>query len=350
MDIRGPQDFDLLVIGGGAIGTAIARDAAGRGGSVCVVESGDLAADIRAGPERAAVEDARSELVERERLRNLAPHLVEPVSLLPQDHRSDRPRWLSALLPARSDALSALHLDAERLVVLTALDAAEHGAQIRTRTDCAALARKRERWTARLKGPHGVEDIIALQVVKAGDAEALEGDALRLDRGWDGRAPALLYAAEDAPMFARARAERALTMLGTPGLEWTATAPLPGGDIPGGDFDAFLQQQGRFCPWLRPPTLLRMARAYGTRLPRVLGDARSFDDLGVHFGNGLTAAEVIYLIHHEYARSADDVLLRRSRLALHLTGDERSRLIHWFERTRIDDEAINAAILAARAG
>ena len=246
--------------------------------------------------------------------------------------------------------------------MLTALDAAERGAQIRTRTDCVRLTRKREHWAARLKGPQGVQDITARQVVfNAGeavsvggfacapdDAEAKESEALLLDRGWDGRAPALLCAADASPEAARALAERALELLGTPGPAWTATAPLPGGDIPGGDFDAFLEQQARFFPWLPSATLLRMARAYGTRLPRVLGDARGFDDLGQHFGGGLTAAEVIYLIHHEFARSAEDVLWRRSKLALHLTPDECERLVHWFERSRIDDAAINAAIVSAR--
>jgi glycerol-3-phosphate dehydrogenase len=57
---------------------------------------------------------------------------------------------------------------------------------------------------------------------------------------------------------------------------------------------------------------------------------------------------VIYLIHHEYARSADDVLWRRSKLGLHLTEDECAHLAQWFERLKLDDQAINAAIVSAR--
>lgn len=292
MDLDGPQEFDLLVIGGGASAAAIARDAAGRGLAVCLIASGDLAEDYGA----------------------------------------------EALAPSA---------DAARLVVLTALDAAELCAQIRTRTACLRLARRRAHWAARLKGPRGVQDITALQVVKANPDEAQDGEALQLDRGWNGSAPALLRAAEVLPAAARALAERALALLGAPGPGWTAAAPLPGGDIPGGDVATFLAQQARFFPWLPPATLYRMAHAYGTRLPRVLGDARSLADCGQHFGGGLYAAEVIHLIRHEFARCPEDVLCRRTALALTLTPEECDHLALWFARFRIDDQAISAAIQSA---
>ena len=62
----------------------------------------------------------------------------------------------------------------------------------------------------------------------------------------------------------------------------------------------------------------RLAHAYGTRVALLLGDARSMEDLGRDFGAGLTAAEVRYLVRHEWARSAEDILWRRTRLGLAL--------------------------------
>lgn len=171
-----------------------------------------------------------------------------------------------------------------------------------------------------------------------------------LDRGWDGKAPALLSIFGGKITTYRRLAEHALEKLGVPGASWTAAATLPGGDIPGLDFEAFVTAQAAAFPWLPLATVRRMARAYGTQMGQLLGKARGLADLGQSFGGGLTAAEVIYLIQNEYARSADDVLWRRSKLALHLTPDERERLAHWFERARIDDAAINAAILSARTG
>ena len=74
------------------------------------------------------------------------------------------------------------------------------------------------------------------------------------------------------------------------------------------------------------PNARRLVRAYGTRLDRILGDARdSRDDLGERFGDDLTAAEVRYLMRHEFAETADDVLWRRSKLGLRLGRGGRRR-------------------------
>ena len=61
-----------------------------------------------------------------------------------------------------------------------------------------------------------------------------------------------------------------------------------------------------------------MIRAYGTRLDRILGDARKRESLGEWFGDELAATEVRYLVRHEFAETADDVLWRRSKLGLHV--------------------------------
>jgi glycerol-3-phosphate dehydrogenase len=67
-------------------------------------------------------------------------------------------------------------------------------------------------------------------------------------------------------------------------------------------------------------------QAYGTRIDHVLGDAKSKGDLGGHFGTGLTEAEVHYLMQHEWAENADDVLWRRSKLGLYLSAQEKEAL------------------------
>jgi glycerol-3-phosphate dehydrogenase len=107
---------------------------------------------------------------------------------------------------------------------------------------------------------------------------------------------------------------------------WTATAPLPGGDMKGGDFDRFFRALRGKYPWLDAATVARLARAYGTRVEMILGKARRADDLGVEFGAGLFQAEIDYLIGQEFALSAEDILWRRSKQGLHLSPVDRARL------------------------
>lgn len=71
---------------------------------------------------------------------------------------------------------------------------------------------------------------------------------------------------------------------------------------------------------------LRMARAYGTRIEAVLAEARSAADLGIDFGFGLSEREVRYLCDVEWARSAADVLWRRTKLGLSFTPEQAEML------------------------
>ena len=66
--------------------------------------------------------------------------------------------------------------------------------------------------------------------------------------------------------------------------------------------------------------------AYGTRIDRVLGEAKAPEDLGMRFGADLTAAEVRYLMQHEWAESAEDVLWRRSKLGLFFSPAQQEML------------------------
>lgn len=102
---------------------------------------------------------------------------------------------------------------------------------------------------------------------------------------------------------------------------WTGAAPLPGGDIPRDDFPAFMQQKFDDYPFLPHALLNRYAHAYGSRLDVLLHGAQSVNDLGQDFGEGLYEAEVRYLIAHEFAVSAEDILWRRSKLGLHVSPE-----------------------------
>lgn len=122
---------------------------------------------------------------------------------------------------------------------------------------------------------------------------------------------------------ARRLAEHALDALAPflprMGPAWTRGAILPGGDIGEAGFEAFVAELARRKPFLAPQVAWRLARAYGSRVWRVLGEARSMADLGADYGCGLSDAELAYLRQHEWARTAEDVLWRRSKLGLHLT-------------------------------
>ncbi len=111
--------------------------------------------------------------------------------------------------------------------------------------------------------------------------------------------------------------------------DWTAKATLPGGDMPGADFAGFLAEQKRRFAWLPAESVYRFARAYGTRMERMLGESRSLADLGMNFGGDLYEREVEYMIAEEWAVKAQDVLWRRSKLGLHLGAEAEQRLSGW---------------------
>ena len=108
---------------------------------------------------------------------------------------------------------------------------------------------------------------------------------------------------------------------------WTATAPLPGGDMPDADFDRFLGYLRTAHPWLPEKLTHHYARLYGTRTRDVLKGARDVSDLGQHFGGLLYQAEIDYLRQTEWARTAEDVLDRRTKHGLHITADQRREVV-----------------------
>jgi glycerol-3-phosphate dehydrogenase len=135
----------------------------------------------------------------------------------------------------------------------------------------------------------------------------------------DGSAPLLSVFGGKLTTYRRL-AEHALDDLKPffPGMKdaWTGGTTLPGGDVPGSDIEAYVRDFSSRHAFLPRETAERLVHAYGTRAEQVIGDAKSLDDLGRDFGAGLREAEVRYLAQKEWARSADDVLWRRSKLGL----------------------------------
>ncbi len=208
-------DFDLLVIGGGVNGAGIARDAAGRGARVLLVEKDDLAAHTSSAStklvhgglrylEHREFRLVRESLIERERLLRIAPHIIWPLRFVLPHDAGLRPRWLlrlglflydhlggrlggrKLLPPTRTlDLRAAPHgavleerltkgfeysdcwVEDARLVVLNCMDARERGADIRTRTACTSLERSGDHWLVTLQAGARCETVTASAIVNA---------------------------------------------------------------------------------------------------------------------------------------------------------------------------------------
>jgi glycerol-3-phosphate dehydrogenase len=151
--------------------------------------------------------------------------------------------------------------------------------------------------------------------------------ALKLDERF-GEAPMLTVYGGKITTFRRL-AEDALAKLShffPHTRPWTAGQSLPGGDFVYDGLDTLVERIRRNWPFLPVEHAQRLVRAYGTRTVRVLGAAKSADDLGENLGADLTAAEVRYLMSKEWAQTADDVLWRRSKLGLRFTTAQKAAL------------------------
>lgn len=203
------ETFDLLVIGGGINGVAIARDAAGRGLKVLLCDKGDLAGATSSASsklihgglrylEHGEFRLVRAGLAERAVLLRMAPHLVRPLRFVLPQGPGVRPRWMvraglylydrlggAGILPGsreidlRQDPLGAplrdtvrlgfsysdCSTDDARLVVVSARDAAARGAEIATRTALVAARREGGSWRARLRGADGATREVAARIL-----------------------------------------------------------------------------------------------------------------------------------------------------------------------------------------
>jgi len=280
--MTGQPLFDLAVIGGGVNGAGIARDAAGRGARVLLLEAGDLAGGTSSAStklihgglrylEHYEFALVREALAEREVLWAIAPHIIHPLRFVLPYVRGLRPRWLLRLglflydhiggrrrLPKTRTVDLRRHpagaplkpgfgtgfeysdgwVDDARLVVLNAKDAAEHGAEVRTRTRVTAARREGVGWVIETTG--GTFRAAAL-VNAAGPAvlevEALVGDrpdyAMRLVRGSHIVVPALFghpyayfFQLPDGRIFFAIPYQRDFTLIGTTDADQQSGAPI----------------------------------------------------------------------------------------------------------------------------
>ena len=116
--------------------------------------------------------------------------------------------------------------------------------------------------------------------------------------------------------------------------DWTAGVPLPGGDFPVDGVDHLIVEAKIQFPFLDDRLIRRLVRGYGTDLWAILGQARSIEELGQHFGATLYEAEVNWLMEHEFAREAEDVLWRRTKLGLRFEDAEVEALDAWMRDKR----------------
>ncbi len=194
------QPYDIIVIGGGINGAGVARDAAGRGARVLLLERGDLAQGTSSAStklihgglrylEHYEFSLVREALAEREVLWRIAPHIIWPLRFVLPHRAGLRPRWLLRLglflydhigarkkMPATKSVKLRDHpaggplkpdytagfeysdgwVDDARLVILNARDAALHGAIVRTRTQVSKIESCAEGWAVTARDAEGV--------------------------------------------------------------------------------------------------------------------------------------------------------------------------------------------------
>lgn len=157
---------------------------------------------------------------------------------------------------------------------------------------------------------------------------------LSVDRGAGDQAPCLNVFGGKITTYRRL-AEQALDKLAgdvaQAGGAWTAGVPLPGGDFPVDGVAALCAHLQDRYGFLTPQWAARLVRAYGSDAAVMLGDARDAADLGRDFGATLTEREVSWLMRHEFARSAGDVIWRRSKLGLRLDAAQVAALQAWMQ-------------------
>jgi glycerol-3-phosphate dehydrogenase len=115
-------------------------------------------------------------------------------------------------------------------------------------------------------------------------------------------------------------------LIGQKGPAWTKESTLPGGDFPTLNFEAEARRLGMDYSDLPQKLTRRLMRLYGTKARVLLGERKSVEALGAHFGADLYAAEVDYLVAEEWARTAQDILWRRTKLGLRVGPEDVARL------------------------
>ncbi len=113
------------------------------------------------------------------------------------------------------------------------------------------------------------------------------------------------------------------------GKAWTEVAPLPGGNFAVGGNEGLRAVIQSKYPFIGTPWADRLIRTYGTDVRFLLDGAEVQDDLGIYFGHTLTEREVRWLRDREFARSAEDILWRRTKLGLRFSAEQVAALKDW---------------------
>ena len=122
---------------------------------------------------------------------------------------------------------------------------------------------------------------------------------------------------------------------------WTANASLPGGDFPATGFEEELGKLQAEYPFLEAGHARRLLRLYGTEAWTILGEAKNPEALGTHFGSDLYAAEVDFLIAHEWAQTTDDILWRRTKRGLAISDSGVNELSGYLARSAHQQMAVH---------
>ncbi len=167
------------------------------------------------------------------------------------------------------------------------------------------------------------------------EAKAATRDyVLKLDTGKD-EAPLLSIYGGKITTY-RKLAESVLARLSPflPGMggDWTEKSVLPGGNFNPSDFDTEVRQLLSRCPLLTKELATRLFRSYGSCAYKMTAKLKDKNDLGRSFGHDLNGFEVDYLISNEWARCADDVLWRRTKLGLFLSAAEAETLDDYIKK------------------
>lgn len=120
-------------------------------------------------------------------------------------------------------------------------------------------------------------------------------------------------------------------LIGERGGRWTADSTLPGGDFEVAGFEALVGELMSQFAFLEERLAVRFVRSYGTKAWQLLGDAKTADDMGVDFGQTLSEREVTYLMEHEWACSAEDILWRRTKLGIRFDKQQIATLNQWIK-------------------
>ncbi|MEP3233060.1 MAG: glycerol-3-phosphate dehydrogenase [Hyphomicrobiales bacterium] len=120
-------------------------------------------------------------------------------------------------------------------------------------------------------------------------------------------------------------------LLGSHKAPWTAQSTLPGGDFAVAEFDSLVEKLKSDFPFLASSLAKRFVRSYGTRAWLLMEGAQSSKDMGDDLGHSLSGREVTYLMEHEWAQCAEDVIWRRSKLGIGLGKDEILALDEWIK-------------------